>query len=239
MATAVERGYNYEITSTGITLDTGGSKASWTLASLLSTLNDGSPHFLVADFEWVSGTTWRLRTSVDGAAFVDQGTQSGPSTASADTDPAVALSDAASDAYMDEVAMWAGHTQFTTAELDNLYDLANTHGKGLDQYTQQYSKTINLASDPSGVSITVSPNDSNGDGDGTTPFSRTYSDSTDVTLTAPAKSGNRAFLEWRDSGGNTLSSSRTVTVTVTTAETYTAHYEFLGDSADDYAVASP
>jgi len=239
MATAISRGYNYEITSTGITLDVGGSKATWTLPSLISTLNDGDPHFLVADFEWVSGTTWRLRTSVDGGAFSDQGTQSGPDIASADTDPSISLSDAASDAYADEVAMWAGHTRFTSNELSRLHALADTHGESLDQYTEQYSRTIGVSSDPSGASVTVSPNDDNGDGDGTAPFSRVYADDTDVTLTAPAKSGSRRFLEWRDSSGNTLSSSRALTVTVTAADTYTAHYEFAGDSADDYVVASP
>ena len=238
MSTAVERGYNFEITPTGITLDSGGSKATWSLSGLIDTLNDGDPHFLVADFERISGTTWRLKTSIDGGAFADRGTQDGPSVASADTDPSVSLAGASANSYADEVAMWARHSEFMPEELDRLYKLANTHGKGLEQYTQQYQHAVDVASDPSGVLVSASPDDENEEGDGTTPFSRLYVEDAAITLTAPAKSGSRVFLEWRDGGGNTLSSSRALGVTVSGAETYTAHYEFAGDSAGDYLVAS-
>lgn len=240
MSVAIERGYNFQITATDIKLDTGGSVATFSgagVATLLSTLNDGSPHFLVADFENTSGTTWRLKTSVDGAAFTDQGTATGPAVAVADTDPAVTISDSASDAFVDELAMWSGHTEFTAAELDQLYDLANARGVGLDQYTS--FTDISIASDPSVTAITVSPNDNDGSGNGTTPFARNYASNTEVTLTAPATSGDRAFAGWRNSDGDTLSLSRSFVLTVSDAATVTAHYESIGDSRDDHGVASP
>ncbi len=241
MSVAVERGYNFQITDTAVKLDTGGTVATWSgggITTLLSTLNDGDPHFLVADFENTSGTTWRLKTSVDGVAFVDQSTATGPAVATGDTDPSVTMSDSASDAYVDELAMWSGHTEFTTSELGQLYDLANTHGVGLDQYTSQFAD-ISIMSDPSVTAITVSPDDNNSNGNGTTPFSRNYASSTEVTLTAPATSGNRVFAGWRNSDGDTLSLSRSFVLTVSAAATITAHYESIGDSRDDHSVASP
>jgi len=241
MSVAIERGYNFLLGSADIKLDTGGAVATWSGASittLLSTLNDGSPHFLVADFGNTSGTTWRLKTSVDGGAFVDQGTASGPAIAIVDTDPAVTMTGVVVDAFVDELAMWSGHTEFTSVELSQLYDLANTRGVGLDQYTSQFTD-INIASDPSVTAITVSPNDNNAAGDGTTPFARNYTSSTKVTLTAPTTSGSRVFAGWRNSGGDTLSLSRSFTLTVSAATTITAHYESIGDSRDDFSVASP
>ena len=237
MSVAVERGYNFQITATEIKLDSGAAVATWSggdITTLLSTLNDGGSHFLVVDFENTAGTTWRLKTSVDGAAFVDQSTATGPSTAAADTDPAVTMSGTALDAFVDELAMWVSHTEFTSTELDQLYDLANTSGLSLDKFTSQ----ISMASDPSGVVITVSPNDDGGDGAGPTPFARTYANSTGVTLTAPGTSGNRVFSGWRNSSGDTLSLSRSFVLTVSAIATVTAHYESIGDSRDDHTVAS-
>lgn len=146
MSVAMERGYKAEITATGIDFSGsgGGSTATWTLASLIGTLNDGSPHFLVLDFELDSApNTWRLRTSIDGAAFVDQGTAVGPTASSVvDTDPNVTMADAASDAFADEVVMYAGQTTFTSAQLDNMYDLGNTFGEPLNQFSEFFGAPI-------------------------------------------------------------------------------------------------
>jgi hypothetical protein len=108
-----------------------------------------------------------------------------------------------------------------------------------DDAAVAYSHAVAVASDPAGVPMSASPNDEDGSGNGTTPFSRRYADGAGITITAPAKSGSRVFLEWRDGGGNTLSSSRALVATVNGVKAYTAHYEFAGDSADDYLVASP
>ena len=51
-----------------------------------------------------------------------------------------------------------------------------------------------------GVTITVTPNDTNGAGNGTTPFTRTYNLFDGVNLTAPATVGNSTFWKWQVDG---------------------------------------
>ena len=56
--------------------------------------------------------------------------------------------------------------------------------------------TLTVGSNPTGVDITVTPNDVNGDGNGTTPFTRVYTVGTEVCLTAPMMQGPKMFLRW-------------------------------------------
>ena len=74
-----------------------------------------------------------------------------------------------------------------------------------------------------GVSITVSPNDNSGAGNGVTQFSRTYNQNTTVTLTAPATAGGNNFQKWFRNGV-TWSFSQTTTVTMDANYTMTAVY---------------
>lgn len=61
--------------------------------------------------------------------------------------------------------------------------------------------TISIDSTPiQFVSITISPKDLNGKGNGLTPMERTWSESTQVSLTAPAEAGGFFFAEWRLGG---------------------------------------
>ena len=152
MSVAIERGYKLEIKSDGIYLSDPGSAtgtATWsdaigTISTLLATLNDGDPHFLVADFAVSPPSTWTLKTSVDGLPWVTHSpNQAGPTAASVtDTDPSVAMADADASAYMDEVAMWVGHDEFTEPELENLFDLGGILGLGMDQYMEQFGAPI-------------------------------------------------------------------------------------------------
>ena len=145
MSVTIERGYTAEITDAGISFsgEGGGATASWALPELIDALNDGDPHFLALDFTNEGGTTWRLKTSIDGLGWVDQGTQAGPTPASvSNTDPNVSLADAEPDTWIDEVAMWVGHAEFTTTQLENLYDLSATFGVPLDQYSEYFSAPI-------------------------------------------------------------------------------------------------
>lgn len=151
MSVAIERGYKFEIKSDGIYLSDPGSAtgtATWsdaidTIGTLLTTLNNGDPHFLVADFSVSPPNTWTLKTSIDGFDWVPHDPdQAGPTAASVtDTPPSVAMSDADGSAYMDEVAMWVGHVEFSAAELENLFDLGS-FGFSLDQYEDQYGAPI-------------------------------------------------------------------------------------------------
>jgi len=56
------------------------------------------------------------------------------------------------------------------------------------------------SSPPTGVTITVSPADIYGQGNGTTEFTRHYEKGTDVTLTAPGTVGSYVFSGWRVQG---------------------------------------
>jgi methionine-rich copper-binding protein CopC len=84
------------------------------------------------------------------------------------------------------------------------------------------------SSDPdSGVAITVTPNDINGQGGGTTPFSRVYDGGVQVTLTAPATAPNdNVFIKWVRNGAD-FSTSRTITLTMDADYQLKAVYEFI------------
>jgi hypothetical protein len=106
-----------------------------------------------------------------------------------------------------QVTMNADYTMTAVYELDT-YDL-----------------TVNSLNPDSGISITVTPLDNENQGNGTTSFTRTYDEGTNVTLTAPAaNSGQDPFLEWRRNGAF-YSSNRTVQVTMNADHTMTAVYQ--------------
>lgn len=73
------------------------------------------------------------------------------------------------------------------------------------------------------VTITATPADLSGKGDGITPFDRTYESGTRVSLTAPATSGNANFRKWTRDGID-LASDATVTLAIETAMEVTAVY---------------
>ena len=60
--------------------------------------------------------------------------------------------------------------------------------------------TIGSANPASGVLITVTPNDINSDGNGSTQFTRIYPDATSVALTAPATASANPFVHWQCDG---------------------------------------
>ena len=84
-----------------------------------------------------------------------------------------------------------------------------------------YVLTVNSTNPSSGVAIAVSPNDANGQGNGTTGFTRTYDSGTAVTLTAPATASGNPFSSWT---GCTSVSTETCNVTMGSNTTVTANY---------------
>lgn len=81
-----------------------------------------------------------------------------------------------------------------------------------------------LSSSPgSGVTITVSPNDVNGNSDGSTAFSRTYTTNLVVTLTAPGSASGNAFSKWQRDGVDYFS-GLTTNVLMDTGHSMTAVY---------------
>jgi len=144
----VQRDYTVEFTSTTISL--GPATATWSdaaIGTLMGTMAGGE-HLLVADFEHTGSGNWNLRTSLDGAAFVDQGAQdSGTrSTAPASADPELDIASGTAGQWIDELVMWSGDKaafdMFTSEELANLNDLADTFGETMDKYEENYGAPI-------------------------------------------------------------------------------------------------
>ena len=98
-----------------------------------------------------------------------------------------------------------------------------------DKFTYGTSSTTTnvlsvASSNPgSGVSITVSPNDTGGNGNGSTPFARNYTNNTQVTLTAPSTAGGNNFQKWQQNGVD-YSTSLSATITMNANYTMTAVY---------------
>jgi uncharacterized repeat protein (TIGR03803 family) len=89
----------------------------------------------------------------------------------------------------------------------------------------------------SGVSITVSPNDTGGIGNGSTPFARNYTNNTQVTLTAPSTAGGNNFQKWQQNGAD-YSNNRSAAITMNASYTMTAIYASPPSSTYTLTVAS-
>jgi hypothetical protein len=109
--------------------------------------------------------------------------------------------------------------------------------------------TVASVNPASGVAITVSPNDIDGMGNGTTQFTRTYNTNAIVTLTAPAMAGGNNFQKWQKDGVD-VTTNQMVNVTMDTNHTMTAVYvtsggtgrklfDFDNDSKADVSVWRP
>jgi hypothetical protein len=83
--------------------------------------------------------------------------------------------------------------------------------------------TVASTNPSSGVSITVSPNDNGAQGNGTTQFTRTYNNSTVVSLTAPATASGNNFQKWQRDGVD-FAVTQATTVTMDANHTLTAVY---------------
>jgi hypothetical protein len=83
--------------------------------------------------------------------------------------------------------------------------------------------TVNSVNPNSGVNIPVTPNDNNGSGNGTTPFTRTYDINVGVNLVAPATVGTNTFWKWQLNGVD-YTPSQSAGITMSQAYTLTAIY---------------
>jgi Leucine-rich repeat (LRR) protein len=87
--------------------------------------------------------------------------------------------------------------------------------------------TLTVQSSPhTGASITVTPNDNNGKGNGVTNFTRTYDSGTQVTLTAPGSHNGENFSKWTVDG--TAKTGQTIKVTMNGNHTVKAFYGTVG-----------
>ncbi|MBL0927540.1 MAG: hypothetical protein IBJ11_07800 [Phycisphaerales bacterium] len=114
---------------------------------------------------------------------------------------------------------------------DQSFWLFNQYAGGANQWNTWIQKitlpsvfAVSISSDSgAATAITVSPNDSGGQGSGSTPFTRNYTAGTGVTLTAPAASNGRTFVRWLINGSP--APGNPVTFTVNAAATAQAQYE--------------
>ncbi|HKY41846.1 MAG TPA: PQQ-binding-like beta-propeller repeat protein [Pyrinomonadaceae bacterium] len=87
-----------------------------------------------------------------------------------------------------------------------------------------FTLTVGSTNPSSGVSINVSPNDNGGLGNGTTQFTRTYTQFTTVNLTAPINGGGNSFFQKWQRNGVDLTTTRTTSVNMNSNQTMTAVY---------------
>jgi hypothetical protein len=84
--------------------------------------------------------------------------------------------------------------------------------------------TLTLNASPStGIWVSVNPPDNNGQANGTTPFSRIYTNNAVVTLTAPGSTNGNVFQKWQRDGADWASTAST-TVTMNGNHTMSAIY---------------
>jgi outer membrane protein assembly factor BamB len=86
-----------------------------------------------------------------------------------------------------------------------------------------FTLTVASTNPSSGVPITVSPSDNVSLGNGTTQFTRTYTQFTQVNLTAPIDAGGTFFQKWQRDGFD-VTTNRSTTVSMNSNQTMTAVY---------------
>ncbi len=107
--------------------------------------------------------------------------------------------------------------------LANSFDAGATGSYSLT-LSEQPKKTLTVSSSPNtGINIAVTPNDTNGQSDGTTQFTRTYYQNTTVVLNAPGIVGATEFKQWQKDGV-TVETSPVVVFGMDTDHTLTAVY---------------
>jgi cytochrome c len=87
----------------------------------------------------------------------------------------------------------------------------------------RYTLTVASVNPSSGAAVTVTPNDVNGAGSGSTQFTRTYNSGTSVSLTAASTAGGNTFQKWQKNGVDAGVNAAT-SVTISANTTMTAVY---------------
>jgi len=112
------------------------------------------------------------------------------------------------------------------------------------------TRTLTVASSNpgSGVSITVSPNDNNGQASGVTQFTRVYNNNTNMSLTASSTAGGNNFQKWQLDGVDLTTSllanfvmdaNHTMTAVYMSSGLTKPRFDFDGDSKTDITVYRP
>lgn len=101
-----------------VTLDYGSGIAEWFTSISVA---DDDQEYIISHFEFTGGN-WNLKVSKNGLSYLDQGTQSGTNFFGGSGEVVVGTTPGGG-CTVDEVALWAGNTEFTDENLDDLYQL--------------------------------------------------------------------------------------------------------------------
>jgi hypothetical protein len=147
------------------------------------------------------------------------------------TSAATALSGGSASITVPAGSLAAGSDTLTAtytpdAASSSTYSIATGTGTVTVTSGATYVLTVNSVAPSSGISVNVTPLDNNGQGTGTTSFTRTYSANTLVTLSAPLSYNTYSLVAW--SGCNSNPSISVCDVTMTANATVTATYNEPG-----------
>ncbi len=120
-----------------------------TLASktISSRPTDDGWNFVVLDTVQ-EGSDWRMRISFNGEDWQDLGTVAYASLPDSNLRALINVADTSSDRFvLDEVVVWKDSDLFTSSELSNLYELANTHSLPMNQYSSIFPTPANSGID--------------------------------------------------------------------------------------------
>lgn len=139
----------------------------------------------------------------------------------------------------------AGSTDSNDLPLKNPYQDSRKGDREsfVAKFVYSYSYNLTVQSTPyTGVPVTVTPDDNNGNGDGGTTFTRSYQPGTEVTLTAPENFRKLNFYKWIIDGTDHY--KRTAQVTMNTNRTVKVVYGIppeilLTPNQLDFAVYAP
>jgi hypothetical protein len=122
----------------------------------------------------------------------------------------------------------AGDTGSWDLPVLNAYQptMGGAHDFFVARFSIGWNLTVQSTPDP-GIPIAVIPNDTYGNGDGNTSFTRTYPHGEMVTLTAPGTYNQKVFYMWTIDGINDF--NRTIQVTMNSERTVTAVYQTTGE----------
>ena len=115
-------------------------------------------------------------------------------------------------------------SSWSTNKFTQVYVSANLTATAVYIPPPPRTLTVQSQHPSSGVNITVTPNDRSGWGNGTTPFTRTFTYQTNVTVTAPAIVGQNTFYEWRLGTSQRWSVNLTASIPMEYNGTLTAVY---------------
>jgi len=119
--------------------------------------------------------------------------------------------------YIDKVLIGSG---LISSDIDTEFTILYRSDQGA--LPDNFILSVNSLTPNSGVTITTSNLDINGDSDGNTQFNRIYAHGTSVTFTAPLNTPDNNFKRWILDGVNQPQGLRTVTVVMNANHTITA-----------------